>query len=70
MAKTRNEVQVPIWQKSHLTIDEAVAYTGIGRDTLRGIADKNSELVLWVGRKRLFHKNKLDRFLEATNVLL
>jgi len=70
MAKTRNEIQVPIWQKSHLTIDEAVAYTGIGRDTLREIADKNSELVLWVGRKRLFHRNKLDRFLEATNVLL
>lgn len=70
MAKTRNEIQVPIWQKSHLTIDEAVAYTGIGRDTLREIADKNSELVLWVGRKQLFHRNKLDRFLEATNVLL
>jgi len=69
MAKARNEIQVPIWQKSHLTIDEAVAYTGIGRDSLRDIADKNSELVLWVGRKRLFHKNKLDRFLEATNVL-
>lgn len=70
MAKTRNEIQVPIWQKSHLTIDEAVSYTGIGRDTLREIADKNSEIVLWVGRKRLFHRNKLDRFLEATNVLL
>lgn len=69
MAKEQNEVKVPIWQKSHLTIDEAVAYTGIGRDTLRAVADKNSELVLWVGRKRLFHKNKLDKFLEATNVL-
>ncbi len=69
MAKERNEVQVPIWQKSHLTTDEAAAYTGIGRDKLREIADKNSELVLWVGRKRLFHRNKLDRFLEATSVL-
>lgn len=69
MAKTQDEVKVPIWQKSHLTTEEAAAYTGIGRDKLREIGDKNSELVLWVGRKRLFHKNRLDKFLEATNVL-
>lgn len=69
MAKTRDELQVPIWQKSHLTTDEAAAYTGIGRDKLREIGDQHSELVLWIGRKRLFHKNRLDKFLEATNEL-
>lgn len=67
MAKTRNDIQVPIWEKSHLTTEEAVAYTGIGRDKLRELSEKNSELVLWIGRKRLFHRKRLDTFLEMTS---
>lgn len=39
------EIQVPVWQKTHLTLDEAAAYTGVGRDKLRELSDKNVELV-------------------------
>ena len=29
------KLEVPIWEKSNLTLEEAVAYSGIGRDKLR-----------------------------------
>lgn len=31
----KERLEVPIWHKPFLTIEEATAYTGIGRDTLR-----------------------------------
>lgn len=63
------EIQVPVWQKTHLTLDEAAAYTGIGRDKLRELSDKNVELVLWVGNKRLLNRKKLDNYLETIGTL-
>ncbi len=63
------EIQVPVWQKTHLTLDEAAAYTGVGRDKLRELSDKNVELVLWVGNKRLLNRKKLDNYLETIGTL-
>ena len=52
---------VPIWEKSNLTLDEAAAYTGIGVVRLREISNEdNCEFVLWVGSKRLLKRKKLD----------
>lgn len=63
------DIQVPVWQKTHLTLDEAAAYTGIGRDKLRELSDENSEIVLWVGNKRLLNRKKLDNYLETIKAL-
>lgn len=63
------DIQVPVWQKTHLTLDEAAAYTGIGRDKLRELSDKSSEIVLWVGNKRLLNRKKLDNYLETIKAL-
>lgn len=63
------DIQVPIWQKTHLTLDEAAAYTGVGRDKLRELSDKNTEIVLWVGNKRLLNRKKLDNYLETIGTL-
>ena len=40
----RKKYDVPIWHKSNLTIDEAVEYSGIGRERLRKQAKKNAHL--------------------------
>ena len=56
---------VPIWEKSNLTIDEAAAYTGIGKHKLRELTDnENCSFVLWVGSKRLIKRRLLDQFLD------
>jgi excisionase family DNA binding protein len=56
--------QVPIWEKSNLTIEEAAEYSGVGRNKLRQLSDdENCSFVLWVGRKRLIKRRELDEFL-------
>ena len=54
--------QVPIWEKSNLTLEEAAAYSGIGINKLRSLSD--NEHVLWVGSKRLIKRRKLDEYTE------
>ena len=55
--------EVPIWEKSNLTLEEAAAYSGIGKNRLRELSDaKNCQFVLWVGNKRLIKRKELDKF--------
>lgn len=56
---------VPIWEKSNLTLEEAAAYSGIGINKLRDITNgEHCKLVLWVGSKRLIKRKLLDKYLE------
>ena len=60
-----NKKEVPIWEKSNLTLEEAAAYSGIGLNKLRDLSNREDcEFVLWVGSKRLIKRRLLDRFLE------
>lgn len=60
-----NKKEVPIWEKSNLTLEEAVAYSGIGINKLRDLSNREDcEFVLWVGSKRLIKRRLLDQFLE------
>lgn len=57
--------EVPIWEKSNLTLEEAAAYTGIGVGKLRELTnDKNCTFVLWVGSKRLIKRKQLDKYIQ------
>ena len=58
-------VNVPIWEKSNLTIDEAAAYFGIGINKIREISNApDCPFVLWVGRKRLIKRRQFNAYLE------
>ena len=57
--------EVPIWEKSNLTLEEAAAYSGIGINKLRDITNgEHCKLVLWGGSKRLIKRKLLDKYLE------
>lgn len=57
--------EVPIWEKSNLTLEEAAAYFGIGINKLRQITDdKNCKCVLWCGTRRLIKRRAMDEYLE------
>lgn len=63
--KGEKELFVPIWEKLLLTTEEAMEYTGIGRDKLRELSEGScSDCVVWIGRRRLFKREKLAAFLE------
>jgi len=58
--------EIPIWEKSNLTLDEASAYSGIGINKLRKLSDeRNCNFVLWNGSKRLIKRRKLDEYLDG-----
>ena len=56
---------IPFWLKSNLTVEEAAAYSGVGRNKLRELSDDDQcSFVLWVGNKRLIKRRLLDEFLD------
>lgn len=62
--EVKRKIQVPIWEKSNLTIDEAAEYSGIGRNKLRQLSDDDKcPFVLWVGSKRLIKRRELDAYI-------
>ena len=62
-----NQVEsVPVWVKPYLTIDEATAYTGIGRDKLYEMTSQEKcPFVLWVGNRRMIKRRVFDEYIET-----
>ncbi len=58
-------IEIPIYQKQNLTIEEAAVYSNIGRNKLRQLTDdEKCVFVLWVGEKRLIKRKQFDEFIE------
>lgn len=57
------EIDVPIWEKLNLTIDEASKYSNIGVSTLRDIVNKNDTFVLHVGNKKLIKRKEFEQWI-------
>ena len=58
--------QVPLWEKSNLTLDEAAQYFNIGTHKLKEISNSDDcTFVLWVGTKRLIKRVLLEKYLET-----
>lgn len=56
------KLEIPIWEKSNLTLEEASVYSGIGINKLRKLTEVNGcQFVLWNGTKRLIKRRKLDK---------
>ena len=61
----RIKKEVPLWEKSYLTLEEAALYFGIGQAKLRELTnDENCPFVLWNVKKRLIKRRKLDEFMD------
>ena len=56
--------EIPIWEKSTLTLEEAASYYNIGLNKLRELTDASDcQFVLWVGNKRLIKRRQMDTYL-------
>lgn len=59
------KLDVPIWEKENLTLEEAAAYFGIGINKLRELTSGDScKFVLWIGTKRLIKRRAFQAYLE------
>ena len=56
--------EVPLWHKSNLSIEEATAYTGISRDKLYEMTNREDcPFVLWIGNRRLIKRQVFDEYI-------
>ena len=59
------KLEIPIWEKTNLTVEEMAAYSGIGINKIKELTnDEDCSFVLWVGTKRLIKRKQLDKFTE------
>ncbi len=59
-------INVPVWEKANLTLEEAAAYFGVGINKLREITnDDKCKFVLWVGNKRLIKRKQCESYFNA-----
>jgi len=60
-------MEVPIWEKMNLTIEEANAYSNIGIVKIREITLKEDcPFVLWIGSRRLIKRKKFEEYIDKT----
>ena len=58
-------MEIPVWKKQNMTVQETASYSGIGLHKLYELTDdRNCEFVLRIGNKRLINRKKFDIFLE------
>lgn len=62
--KLKRNKELPIWEKKCLTIEEAAAYSGVGRTKIRELTDQaKCPFVIWMNEKRFIIREKLDKYL-------
>ena len=63
-------IEVPIWHRTTLSLEEAAEYTGIGIHKLRELADmRGCKFVLQNGNRRRIKRQLLDEFLENSEAI-
>lgn len=64
-------VEIPIWKKYTLSIEEAAAYFRIGENKLRKIIAENpdADFVLWNGTRSQIKRKKFEEYIDKLNVI-
>lgn len=65
------KVEVPVWEKANLTVNEAAAYFEIGTKKIRDLARENPDATyfLWNGIKLLIKRELFEKQCEQWNEL-
>jgi excisionase family DNA binding protein len=63
--KSKEKYDIPLYRKPFLSIEEAVTYTGIGRDKLYELTNpEDCPFVLWIGNRRMIKRRVFDEYIE------
>ena len=64
-------VEVPVWEKYTLSIDEAAAYFRIGENKLRKIIAENpdADFVLWNRTRAQIKRKKFEEYIDRLNMI-
>ncbi len=62
--KSRNS-EVPLWHRQNLSVQEAVAYTGIGRETIRKlIKQEDCDFAFTIGARTMIKRKRFEKYIE------
>ena len=62
--------EIPIWQKSNLTLEEAASYFNIGVKKMRRLAEEHtSSFSIYSGNRYLIIRTKFEEFLVETSTI-
>lgn len=66
-----DKIQIPIWEKYALTIEEAAQYFNIGENKLRKMAEENEGegFILCNGNRRLFKRKLFEKYIDGCQVI-
>lgn len=57
-------MEIPVWEKMNLTLEEAAEYSNIGVNRLRTLSnDPRCKFVVFVGKKRLIKRKEFEKFI-------
>lgn len=60
----KGKIDVPVWEKMNLTVEEAAAYSNIGINKIDEMAKApNCSFVLYIGRKKLIKRKEFEQYI-------
>lgn len=64
-------IEVPVWEKYTLSIEEAAAYFRVGENKLRKIIAENpdADFVLWNGTRAQIKRMLFEKYIDRLNVI-
>ena len=64
-------LEVPIWNKYTLSLEEASAYFRVGTQKLRKIANENpgAEYLIWNGHRPQFKRVQFEQYIDRCNAI-
>ena len=66
----KKEIEIPIWEKYALTIEEAALYFRIGQKELREKTEEpNCDFVIFKGTHRLIKRKKMEEYMDNISTL-
>ncbi len=64
-------IEIPVWEKYTLSIEEAAAYFRIGENKLRKIISENqdADYVLWNGNRPQIKRKKFEKLIDDLSTI-
>lgn len=64
-------IEIPVWEKYTLTIEEAAAYFRIGENKLRRIISEHPDVdfVLWNGTRAQIKRKKFEEYVDKLSAI-
>ena len=69
--KPLKKMEIPIWEKYALTIDEAALYFRIGENAIRRIISENQDANFWfmIGNRKLIKRVLFEEYMNGVTVI-